>query len=220
MVHVALRQRAIDLRKQGMSYSDIKSQLGVSKSTLSGWLKDYPLTLEESYKLSKRARVVEQVRQTKAAKRNARRESVYRKVKQDISVSRSKLFVAGFYLYWGEGTKTAEYTVSLTNTDPAMVRCFVEWLELLGIARSDLRIKLHLYSDSNENNAKEFWSDSLGVPKENFNKSYVKQSRASDRDHKGLFGHGTCVVSYHDRDIHEYVLQGIRYLRETHGQTS
>ena len=35
------KAEVIKLRLQGASYSQIKKQLGVSKSTLSGWLKKY-----------------------------------------------------------------------------------------------------------------------------------------------------------------------------------
>lgn len=38
------KQRAILLRKRGYSYSQIKNKLGISKSTLSGWLYDIPLS--------------------------------------------------------------------------------------------------------------------------------------------------------------------------------
>jgi len=44
-------------------------------------------------------------------------------------------FCSGFYLYWGEGTKTAEYTVALTSSDPGIINCFIEWLELLGVSK-------------------------------------------------------------------------------------
>jgi len=37
------KEKALALRKQEMSYSQIKSILGISKSTLSSWLRDYPL---------------------------------------------------------------------------------------------------------------------------------------------------------------------------------
>ncbi len=36
------KKKAISLRKKGYSYNKIKEELGVSKSTLSSWLKDYP----------------------------------------------------------------------------------------------------------------------------------------------------------------------------------
>jgi len=40
------KEKAIKLRLEGQSYSQIKAELGVSKSTLSGWLGDYPLSSE------------------------------------------------------------------------------------------------------------------------------------------------------------------------------
>ena len=38
------KQKAIAMRKKGMSYSQIKDKIKVSKSTLSGWLSDMPLS--------------------------------------------------------------------------------------------------------------------------------------------------------------------------------
>jgi hypothetical protein len=41
-----VRDHAVALRLQGKSYNDIRRELGVSKSTLSLWLRDVPLTEE------------------------------------------------------------------------------------------------------------------------------------------------------------------------------
>jgi orotate phosphoribosyltransferase-like protein len=46
MAHRELKQRAIELRQKGYSYSQIKAELGLSKSTLSNWLYDMPLSEE------------------------------------------------------------------------------------------------------------------------------------------------------------------------------
>ncbi|MEK7090172.1 MAG: helix-turn-helix domain-containing protein, partial [Patescibacteria group bacterium] len=43
MAKFKVRERAISLRKQLKSYSQIKKILGVSKSSLSLWLQNYPL---------------------------------------------------------------------------------------------------------------------------------------------------------------------------------
>ena len=53
MARVKDRQRALELRLQGRSYSQIKKELGVSKSTLSEWLRQYPLTQERIRQLQK-----------------------------------------------------------------------------------------------------------------------------------------------------------------------
>ncbi|MFT5037104.1 MAG: DNA-binding transcriptional ArsR family regulator [Candidatus Azotimanducaceae bacterium] len=211
------RAEAIELRKKGMSYSQIKEKLSLSKSTLSSWLKDLPLSKERMKELRDNNQVrIEKTRETKRLKRELRRSVVYEKVSQDIR-AKGVSFVSGFYLYWGEGTKTAEYTVALTNSDPAMVRCFVIWLQMLGVKKSDMRIKLHVYTDQDEPKLKAFWAKVLGISIKNFNKSYVKDSRSDRKTYKGMFPYGTCVVAYHDRDMREYVMAGIQYLRDSHG---
>ena len=52
-------QKALTLRKQGMSYGQIKKILKISKSTLSDWLKNYPLTEERIRELQKNETVIE-----------------------------------------------------------------------------------------------------------------------------------------------------------------
>ena len=47
MANILLRQRAIELRKQGKTYREIRLTLNVPKSTLSNWLQAYPLSRDE-----------------------------------------------------------------------------------------------------------------------------------------------------------------------------
>jgi len=52
-----LRKKAIELRiKQRLSYSNIVKTLKVPKSTLSYWLKDYPLTNDGILELRRKGR--------------------------------------------------------------------------------------------------------------------------------------------------------------------
>lgn len=211
------REKAIKLRKSGLSYSQIKEALKVSKSSLSLWLRDLPLSEERIRELRDRSYIrIEKTRETKRMKKDQRRTKVYEKVSSDIEKSSNKLFVSGFYLYWGEGTKTAEYSVCVTNTDPSIIRCFVQWMNVLGVPADKLKLKLHLYSDQDENEIKKFWTKKTGIPLTNFYKTYLKESKLSRKTYKGMFQHGTCVVFYHNRDVYEYVISGIKYLRNKH----
>ena len=208
------KEKARDLRKKGHSYSMIKTELGISKSTLSGWLKDLPLSEKRISELQSNSEIrIEKNRITKQNKKDARRYSVYQKVAYDIENSKDPEFVAGFYLYWGEGTKSAEYSIAITNTDPAIIKCFIEWLSKFGIVPENLKIKLHIYSDQNEKELKIFWSNTTGIPITNYYKSYQKTASSKSKNYKGMFAYGTCSVMYHERDTYEYVLEGIRYLR-------
>ncbi len=212
------REKAVQMRKQGLPYSTIREKLGVSKSTLSLWLRDMPLSHARINELrAESPKRIERFRQAMRIKKDARRTAVYHTVATDIGrFERRDIFVAGLFLYWGEGTKTANCTTSLTNTDPAILIFYIMWLESLGVKRGDLRVKLHLYADQNVKKMTKFWSETLGISDRSFTKPYIKESLLSDKTYKGMFSYGTCVVSYHDRDMYEYVMEGIAYLRNTH----
>ena len=49
-----LKSKAIELRKQGFSYSEILKQIPVAKSTLSVWLKNVGLSKKQKQKLTKK----------------------------------------------------------------------------------------------------------------------------------------------------------------------
>ena len=209
---------AIKLRKSGLSYSQIRDRLSVSKSSLSLWLRDLPLSDHRLRALRDNSQVrIEKSRETKRKKKEQRRTKVFDKVSLDIQKSQDPFFVSGFYLYWGEGTKSSEYTIAFTNSDSSMIQAFIEWTRLLGVDKTLLKIKLNLYADQDENDMKKLWSKVTGVPLGNFYKTYTKSSLLARRSYKGLFSHGTCAVMYHNRDVYEYVLEGIKYLQKKHG---
>ena len=129
-------------------------------------------------------------------------------------ISHRELLIAGFFLYWGEGTKTENGIVSLSNTDPSALICFIRWLELFGVNKSKLRVRLNLYSDMNECEELEFWSNILTIPKSKFRKSYIKESKRSDITYIQKFIHGTCNVLVADKRLSEQILTGLEVVRD------
>ncbi len=210
------KQKAIALRKKGYSYSQIKDKLGINKSTLSGWLYDMPLSEKRIRELrdfsSKR---IERYRNTMQLKKETRLQEVYKKVSKDIGkFSKREIFLLGLFLYWGEGTKTANSSTQLTNTNPAMLKFFIRWLELFGVNKRDLRVKLHLYSDMNINQSIAFWSKELKIPVSHFKKPYIKTTKLKSITYKNGFGKGTCCVIFENRDIWEYIKMGLKYISD------
>lgn len=218
MARIKDKSKAIELRKKGMSYSQIKAELGISKSTLSGWLNDMPLSKNRIKQLRDfNPMRIERCRNTKMKKRNGRLDSVYQKALIDIGkLSKRDLFLAGLFLYWGEGSKTSKYCTALTNTDPVMVKFFIKWITTcFDIKKSDLDILLHLYEDMNIESATKFWSKELGISLNQFKKPYIKESKLSGLSYKNGFGKGTCNVRISGRDLAEYVSQSLKYLRDS-----
>jgi hypothetical protein len=92
-----------------------------------------------------------------------------------VRVDRLNRSIAGLFLYWGEGTKSARDLVAFTNTDPVMIRFFIKWLALFDIKKDKLKIKLHLYSDMEVDEKISFWSKYLNIKKIQFQKTIHKR---------------------------------------------
>lgn len=62
-----------------------------------------------------------------------------------LPMSSRELFYAGLFLYWGEGNKASRHTISVNNTDPAVVKFVLYWMTMsLGFPRNRIRAFIHL----------------------------------------------------------------------------
>ncbi len=148
-------------------------------------------------------------------KRESRWVEVRKRVAKDIkTLSKRDFFIAGLFLYWGEGTKTSVASTSLSNTDPAMIRFFIQWLESLGVPRNRLRVYVHLYADMDVQAELNYWSKALDLPLSSFRKPYIKTSNRNGLSYPQKFTHGTCNLLYDNRDISEYVRIALDYIRD------
>ena len=200
-----------------MSYSQIKQAIGVSKSTLSGWLKDYPLSKERIDELrGKSERRIERYRETMRKKREKRLLDIYEKERDYIlPLSEKEVFIFGLGLYWGEGSKTRNASLSLSNTDPSIVKFFIFWLnKTFGIPKQKLRINLQLYKDMDIKKELLFWENTLGLARSQFNKPYIKESSVKVINHKGGFGHGACNVAIGNIKLSEKILMAIKAISD------
>ncbi|TSC90359.1 MAG: Uncharacterized protein G01um10145_31 [Microgenomates group bacterium Gr01-1014_5] len=172
----SLRKKAILLRKDGLSYNEIKNKIGTSKSTLSYWLKNVPLSLEHKKRLYTRQI---QILSIGPHSQRERRKIEIDKIINDASleiklpISLDSYRLAGAFLYWAEGSKKS--TLQITNSDPYIILFMVKWLkEVFNIHPRNLKAWLNIYSQQNDIKNKKFWSELTGIPFENFGKSYIK----------------------------------------------
>jgi len=123
-VKTAERAEARRLRQaEGLSVREITRRLRVSKSSVSLWVRDLPLTAEQRARLE--AENALHGRQLRGAAENARKSRLARIRWQDEGRDRARngdpLFAAGCMLYWGEGRKTRN-AAQITNSDPEVLR--------------------------------------------------------------------------------------------------
>jgi len=220
-----LRQKAIEMRvKNKASYSEIKNRLGVPKSTLSYWLRDYPLSDERIYELrkagwSKGEASREKYRNTMRKKKDVKRCVVYEQEKMNLSnLSQDALYTAGLMLYSAEGGKKDPYRITLANTDSDIILFFIKWLDMfLDIRASQLRFQLHLYENMNIDKEEKFWSSTLkGIKKNQFYKTQVRILKKGSFTYEGTKGHGTCSIFVSNVDKKMKLMESIRAFYDLH----
>ena len=171
-----LKREAIKLRKQGLSYNEIKKEMPVAKSTLSLWLKNVPLMPEQRKHLYTK-RILNLVRGPQSQRERRIREitKIVNEAEKEVQLplSYETYQLLGAALYWAEGSKTVHFAV--TNSDPHFILFMVQWFErVFEIAPEALKAKLNIYPQQNELKIRQFWSQLTSIPLENFEKSFIK----------------------------------------------
>lgn len=225
MANKLLRAEAIKLRLRGYTYTRIKKELGLSKSTLSDWLKNLPLTEAQLTLLAKNRSIseegrIERFRQTSQNKRILKLTKIFEEQELKLlPLSEKELYIAGLFLYWGEGSK-GRGRVSISNTDPRVILFALYWMnKILNIPKEKIKILLHLYSDMDIEKETAFWSDTLKIPVEQFSSPYIKKTTREGLSYKG-FGHGTCNLIYFDAALAEEIAMSIKAVAGFYGAKS
>lgn len=198
----AQRELAIELRlTHKLGYKAIAEQVKVSKSTLSRWLEDLPLSEGRILELRRAAWSLgeakrERFRQTMRAKRDKREHEIYLKQKKKFAhISDQSVFIAGLMLYAAEGDKKSKADIAFTNTDPVLILFFVRWVtRFLGFPKEKFRIQLHLYENMDVKAEELFWIRQLGLSEKQLWKSQVNALRPKSFSYRDTSRHGTCKL--------------------------
>lgn len=107
------------------------------------------------------------------------------------------LYGLGLGLFWGEGNKVNKNSVRLGNTDPGLLRFFLQFLyELYHIDKKKIRVGLQLFNDINPAVALNYWVATLGLSKEQFQKPVItRQSKMGTYRNKSKYGVVTIYFS-------------------------
>jgi hypothetical protein len=199
------QEEARRLRADAWTLADIAEKLGVSKSSVSLWVRDVPFTPSpRRYGPRRRPNRLHEAKLRQIEECNT--EGIERLGILDDSA----FLAAGAALYAGEGAK-ADHSVVFANTDPAMIRFHCAWLRhFFEIDESRLRARVYLHQGLDLEAAEEFWSTLTGIPRDQFRAPYRAVADPTIRRNK--HEHGCAYVIYSCTRTHRQIMGLVRAL--------
>lgn len=199
------KQRARELRTQGWSYNDILKEVGVSKSTLSLWLRDIPLTGEQISALSCKFRAGrEKFIHKMRVRRDDRWAEYHWEAEAEYAVlSQDPAFMFGLALYIGEGSKTQPNSLRLSNCNPGVIRKGLQFFLKIGVSPTSVRCAVHLHPGLCVETAETHWQEITGLLPAQFYKTTVALSRASSGTKTNVQRYGTCHLVIHQTRLRQ-----------------
>lgn len=184
MAKFELRNQARGLRRQGVSVKTIAEILRVSKGSVSVWVRDIILTVEQLELLRKSSiKGAELGRLRSALLQKQRWKDKMEKEKQEGRsflgiLSDREILLVGVALYWGEGSKKKR-EIQFCNSDPVLIRFLLLWLyRCFSVNRNELKccVGINEIHREREDKVKQYWSLVTEIPLEQFRKTSFKKT--------------------------------------------
>jgi len=198
MEKIKEKQKAIALRKKGLSYNEILKRVPVAKSTLSLWLRGIGLAKRQKQRLTKKRRAAQKKAQETCRNNRIRAtEEIKILARKEIQkLSKRELWLIGIALYWAEGAKQRGTHIServrLGNSDPNLILIFLKWLkEICSVTDEEICVRLYIHRTGDEKRALKYWSRIIGIPVRKFQKTVFKRHNIRTNrkvDNKQYFG--------------------------------
>jgi transcriptional regulator with XRE-family HTH domain len=197
--------------EQGLSYSEISEQIGVSKGTLSNWLKHITLAPEQEKRIQQRIESNQSVFVAHARLINQERFRHARAIAFQTGVNIASNLpddnaiheLALAMLYLGEGDKTGN-RVQIASVDPQILQYFLWAMEkLYKVDRKLVSLRLNLIELARplEKQMLEWWAIQLSCSTAQFAKTQF-DPRSKRTEITGNY-HGVCSITYNDTYLYE-----------------
>jgi len=177
-----VRAQARELRTQGLAYHEIAARLGVSKSSVSLWVRDMPTPERLTYE-QRRKRAADGADRYWAIEREVRRTRRAGEVSAAAAeigkLSDREILIAGAIAYWCEGAKAKPSRhidrVVFINSDAALIMFFLRFLSAAGVSPDDLVFRVYIHENADAQAAQQHWLDLTGTRPDQFRRPVLKR---------------------------------------------
>lgn len=170
----------IHLRETGHSLPEIRRITKHSNGTIFKYIQGVRIKPEfiEYWKSRRKPSIFRKAQAIKKAEEKADR------ILKNIT-AKGKILV-GLALYWGEG---ARGECAIINSDPDLLKVFIECLSELGVTRNSLSMSIRIYEDIDPEEARKFWINITGLPRNQITSTNILNGKKT-----GKLTYGMCRI--------------------------
>ena len=129
------------------------------------------------------------------------------KIKYPNNFYLAELKGTGLGLYWSEGNKKNKNSIKLANTDPMLVKKFVEFLiKILGVNKRNLKFSLQVFSDVNPYVAENYWIKYLKIKSSQFCRKITVTQSGKIGTYKKKNKYGVATVYCHNTKLRNILI--------------
>lgn len=209
------------LRKKGKSLREIATSLGVSRGSVSLWVKDIKLTKPQlrflAYKPFQQEAITKRV-VSRLKNEKAKRQIIidsHKKSIENLGISLNELLIVGVCLYWAEGGKAdSSRFFRFSNSDPEMIKvimCFIR--KIFKVPEHKIKGQIHLHEHLDGEVALKYWSDISGIPVSQFNKISCQHNKAS-KNTRDTLPYGTLDIAVYSVDLYLKIMGWIEVVKD------
>lgn len=185
------KEELISLYQNGLSANEIAEKLNISLNKIVYWLKKYQV------------------------KKRSLSEAIYLKyypygdpfkIKKRLTPEEKQLLGLGIGIYWGEGNKASRSSIAVSNSDPKLIKKFVEFLiRICQINTKKLKFSLQIFNDANPEASLKYWCSRLQIPKNKFYKPMVIPPQGKGT-YKRKSKYGICCVVFGNVKLKKWIM--------------
>jgi transcriptional regulator with XRE-family HTH domain len=201
--------------EQGLALREIAERLGVSKSSISLWVRDIELTPEQDAALLAKNPVRNgQLLGVRVRSERCREQRIAAQLHgREVARQGEPGHVAGCMLYWAEGSKHRN-AAQLVNADADLIQMFLAFLRTTyDVPNERVAFSVNCFLDNglSLDEIQQWWLARLDLPASCLRKAVVNRPSSASRHRKGnVLPYGTARITVHSTFIVQSIYGAIQ----------
>jgi len=127
-------------------------------------------------------------------------------IKRRLTRDEVKLKYLALGLYWGEGNKTTNYAIRVTNSDPGVIKQFMRYLKnICQVRENKLCFYLQTFKDNDLVVAREYWGEKLEILPEIIHTAKPIHSMGKGT-YKKICKYGVMTIGFFNTHLKSYIM--------------